>query len=128
MESSRDYEVLLLSASPDVHAAHMNALRRRGATVRVAAEPSQALQQLRQPPSLVFVDLVYGPCLNTEVVRLLNRARRDTMVVALHEGRLDAFGELVEDLSVDGFCRLGDWHPVAARAVPSHAGCPANVH
>lgn len=120
MSPSRSCEVLLLSAAPSLHAEHMNALRGRGTSVRIAARPREALRLLRSLPGLVLVDLVYGPCLNPEIVRILNRARGETMVVALHEGRLDAFSEEVEDLSVDGFCRLGDWQRGAVRQ-PAYA-------
>ena len=113
MRPARPYEVLLLSAVPPFHATRLRSLRGHGAVVRVAARPSDALRMLRRPPTLVLVDLVYGPALNPQVVRALNRARGGTMVVALHEGRLDAYRDQVEHLSVDGFCRLGDWHPVA---------------
>jgi len=75
MRRSRSWEVLLLSAAPELHAAHMNSLRCRGATVHVAGRPAQASKMLRRAPSLVLVDLVYGPGLNPELVRMLNRAR-----------------------------------------------------
>ncbi len=113
MKPVRPYEVLLLSAAPGLHASHLRSLRSHGAVVRVAARPGAALQMLRRSPTLVLVDLVYGPALNPQVVRALNRARGGTMVVALHEGRLDAYRDQVEHLTVDGFCRLGDWHPGA---------------
>ena len=114
MRISPRHEVLLLSASPGSHAATVGALRRGGAVVRLAARPGHALQLLRRGPSVVLVDLVFGPGLNPRVVRTLNRLRGSTLVVALHAGSLEEFRPEVEHLSVDGFCRLGDWNPAVA--------------
>ena len=75
-------------------------------TVRVASRPEQALELLRNQPNLVLVDLVHGPGLDPDVVRELNRAPRAARVVALHEGVIDAYLDQVEDLTVDGFCRI----------------------
>jgi hypothetical protein len=96
----------------------VRSLRGHGATVSVARRPTEAMRMLRRAPTLVLVDLVYGPGLDRRVVRALNRARRETLVVALHDGRLDTFTDQVEHLSVDGFCRLGDWQPRGGPPTP----------
>jgi len=122
------HEVLLLSASPESHAATVDSLRRRGAVVRVAARPGHALRLLRRGPSVVLVDLVFGPGLNPRVVSALNRQRGATLVVALHAGSLEEFRPEVEHLSVDGFCRLGDWDPTVADPVLYPHRISAAVH
>jgi CheY-like chemotaxis protein len=120
--------ILLLSAAPDAHEVTVDALRRHGATVRVAREPGRALELLRSRPTLVLVDLVHGPAIDRRVVSRLNGSRGSTMVVALHEGRLDLFQEAVADLSVDGFCRSGDWRPLTGITSPPGALSSTMVH
>jgi hypothetical protein len=73
----------------------------------VASRPDRALELLQRRPSLVLVDLIHGPGLDSSVVEALNQPPRVSRVVALHEGRIDAFFDEVEHLAVDGFCRLG---------------------
>ena len=102
--STRD--ALLLSASPGECVPHLGVLRGQGTTVHVASRPDRALKLLRSRPNLVLVDLVHGPGLSPSVVRALNREPRAARVVALHNGRIDAYLDQVEHLRVDGFCRL----------------------
>ncbi len=115
-------DVLLLSESPMQHRDGLLALRRRGLQVRVASGTRQALRRLQQAPAMVLVDLSSSSALDGEVVARLNRMRGPTMVLALHEGRLgDGLGEMA-NLSVDGFCRAHDWHPLERIApVPGQA-------
>ena len=120
--------ILLLSAVPGAHELTVDALRRHGATVRVAHEPRRALELLRSRPTLVLVDLVHGPAIDRRVVSRLNGSRGSTMVVALHEGRLDLFQEAVADLSVDAFCRSGDWRPLTDITSPPGALSSTTVH
>ena len=122
MKPSNDVrEVLLLSVLPDRCVARLDSLRSPGITVRAARRPGRALVLLRRRPGLVFVDLVHGPGLDPRVVSVLNREPRAARVVALHEGRLDAFHDQAEHLTVDGFCRLADH---AEAPPPAHRGPP----
>lgn len=98
--------VLLLSVLPDECAHRLDQLRGQGMTVRVASRPDHALELLRNGPNLVLVDLVHGPGLDPAVVRALNREPRAARVVALHEGVIDTYLDQVEELTVDGFCRI----------------------
>ena len=120
--------ILLLSAQPGAHELTVDALRRHGATVLVAQEPRRALALLRSRPTLVLVDLVHGPAIDRRVVTRLNGSRGSTLVVALHEGRLDLFQDAVGDLSVDGFCRSGDWRPLTDISSPPGALSLTTVH
>jgi len=99
-------DALLLSVLPGGCAPHLDMLRARGMTVRVASHPDDALALLRRGPNLVLVDLVHGPGLNASVVMELNRPPRPARVVALHDGCLDSYLDQVEHLAVDGFSRL----------------------
>ena len=103
-----DFEVLFLSALPPEFDPDVRTLRGQGLIVRVASRPAQALACVRRRPRLVFVDLVHGPGLDPRVVKALNRFRRTTRVVALHQGRIDSHLDQVEHLRVDGFCRLSE--------------------
>ena len=97
---------LLLSVLPDECAPRLEELKSHGMIVRVASGPGRALELLEHRPNLVLVDLVHGPGLDPSVVRALNRTPRAARVIALHEGSLDAYLDQVEDLEVDGFCRI----------------------
>ena len=99
-------EVLFLSALPGESAPHLARLQELGMSVQVASRPDRALELLERRPSLVLVDLIHGPGLDSSVVEALNQPPRVSRVVAVHEGRLDAFFDQVEHLAVDGFCRL----------------------
>lgn len=118
MRSPAMREVVLLSASPEVHRKQIEGLRRQGTRVRAAAAPQQALDLLRSAPPLVLVDLIHGPGVSAEVVETLNHARGVKRVIVLHQGVLDRFQEEVADLVVDGFFRDGDW---AGLTADSHA-------
>lgn len=119
--------VLLLTSHQHRHRDALVALRRRGQRVRVAIAPQHALRLLDQAPEVVLVDITARDWLSAGLVRRLNRARRASLVLMLHDGSLDdATGE-ISRLSVDGFCRAGDWRPVAGiSAVP--ASRPALVN
>ena len=75
--------------------------------------------ELLRNPSIVLVDLVHGAALDRDAVDAINRRPGHTMVVGLHDGDLGDVRE-VSDLNVDGFCRAGDWKPIAD-ATPAHA-------
>jgi len=117
------YRVLLLSRAPEAHVAVVDSFRRAGAEVVVASEPSRALALLRRRPELALVDLAHRGCLNTAVVRALNQERGSTLVVALHEGRLEDMAEDAHHLSVHGFCRSSDLihlpHAATGAALPA---------
>lgn len=109
-------EVLLLSRAPEAHQEFLRALTERGIPVAIVRDPRQALHDLRRTPVVVLVDLVHGAGLDRSSVARLNRERGRSLVVALHQGALDdALDELAE-LSVDGFCRAGNWQPIAGLA------------
>jgi len=109
-------EVLLLSRLPEAHEEFLRALTTRGIPVAVVRDPRNALRALRRTPVVVLVDLVHGAGLDRISVERLNRDRGHSLVVALHQGALgNALGELA-DLSVDGFCRAGNWQPIAGLA------------
>jgi hypothetical protein len=99
--------VLLLSARPEAHRILMDSLCHRGVDVRVPRRPDRALPLLRDEPSLVLVDLVYGAALTPSLVALLNRRHGGTHVVALHRGNWGR-EPLSAELSVDGFCPASD--------------------
>jgi DNA-binding NarL/FixJ family response regulator len=99
-------EVLFLSELPGEVAPQMASLRGRGMSVQVASHPDRALELLRRRPHLVVVDLIHGPALDPLVVEALNQEPRASRVVALHEGSIEAYIDQVEDLTVDGFCRI----------------------
>lgn len=40
-------------------------------------------------------------------------------MVVVHEGDLGRFAEELEDLVVDGFCRMGEWSPIVDLASQS---------
>jgi DNA-binding response OmpR family regulator len=117
MESIRE-GILLLSARPEAHEALMSALSRTGVNVRVARHPDRALELLRRPPTLVLVDLEYRQAVDHRVVATLNEQHGGTVVLALHEGHLDAETAATADLAVDGYCRADAGRPV----IHAHAG------
>ena len=98
--------VLFLSALPGEIATQMDSLRERGMSVQAASRPELALELVRRRPHLVLVDLIHGPGLDRAVVEALNQEPRASRVVVLHEGSIEAYLDQVEDLTVDGFCRI----------------------
>ena len=109
-------EVLLLSRLPEAHEELLRALTTRGIPVAVVRDPTRVLSALRRTPVVVLVDLVHGAGLDRASVARLNRDRGQSLVVALHQGAFgDALGELA-NLSVDGYCRAGNWRPIAGLA------------
>lgn len=109
-------EVLLITALPEAHDLMVSSLRRRGIEVSIAHGGSAALRRLGRGPSVVLVDLVHGAGLDRTAVSRINRARGRSLIVALHAGGFGQFQGAVEDLSVDGFCPVEDWHPIAGLA------------
>ncbi len=108
VKSSPRFRVLLMSRAPRVHLEVVHSLRRADAEVRIATGPARALALLRHAPELVLVDLAHGAGLNTTVVRMLNRPRGATLVLAMHEGNLEHAEPAVSQLCVDGYCRPSD--------------------
>ena len=115
-------EVLLFSALPEAHEEFMHALTRLGIPVAVARNPLRAMRGLRRAPVVVLVDLVHGAGLSRAAVQRLNRERGRSLVVALHQGGFGAFHDELANLNVDGFCRAGNWRPIAGLAA---GGTPA---
>lgn len=111
MDSIRE-GILLLSARPEAHASLMSALSRTGVHVRVARHPDRALELLRQPPTLVLVDLEHRQAVDHRVVATLNEQHGGTVVLALHDGRFAAEDDATADLAVDGYCRADAGQPV----------------
>jgi DNA-binding response OmpR family regulator len=121
-------EVLLLSRLPEAHEELLRALTTRGIPVSVVRDPRRALRALRRTPVVVLVDLVHGAGLDRISVARLNRDRGHSLVVALHQGAFgDDLGELA-DLSVDGYCRAGNWQPIAGLAGRPASHAPQLVH
>ncbi len=114
--SSPSLEVLLLSTLPEAHVEMLHGLATRGIPVAVPRNPRRALRRLRRAPVVVLVDLVHGTGLDQAAVTHLNRARGRSLVVALHQGGFGAFHKELAHLNVDGFCRAGNWQPIAGLA------------
>jgi DNA-binding response OmpR family regulator len=118
--------ILLLSARPEAHESLMSALSRTGVNVRVARHPDRALELLRRPPTLVLVDLQSRQAVDHRVVATLNERHGGTVVLALHEGQLDAEHAATADLAVDGYCRADAARPVIhAQAGKIRSGAPS---
>lgn len=117
--------VALLSSCPQAHAGLVERLRTSGCKVRVrdGAEP-QAL--LRWHPSVILVDLVHGAGLSRESVAALNERPGTSLVVGLHEGRLEDSPHEATGLRVEGFCTTGDWRPLLG-VLPESGGERASV-
>jgi hypothetical protein len=111
--------VLLLSVVPEAHVMLMQALRSRGIPVQVARSGKQAVRKLKNRPVLILVDLVYGPALERNSIARVNESRGTSTVLGVHEGDLGRFAEELEDLVVDGFCRMGEWSPIVDLAAQS---------
>jgi DNA-binding NtrC family response regulator len=111
--------VLILSVVPEAHVMLMQALRSRGIPVQVARSGRQAVRKLKNQPVLVLVDLVYGPGLDRDSIIQVNNSRGSSTLLGVHEGDLGRFAEELEDLVVDGFCRMGEWSPIVDLAAQS---------
>ena len=114
MPRSHGFHVLLISRAPEMHRDAMRSLRRQGNRVAAARRASHALALLRHRPELVLVDLALGASLTPSLVRALNRKRGSSLVVALHDGRLEALEGPSSHLAVHGFCHVGDLAPGAS--------------
>lgn len=116
--SVRHYDVLLLSAAPEMFAPMLDSLASQGIPAVAACCPEDASRLLARAPHTVLVDLVHGPGLDETAIHAINRRSGRTMVVALHAGELGPFVGALWDLNIDGFCRFDDWRPIA-EATPS---------
>ena len=113
MPRSSAFHVLLISRAPEVHREAMRSFRRQGNHVAAARRASHALALLRHRPELVLVDLAMGASLTPSLVRALNK-RGSSIVVALHDGRLEDLDGASTHLAVHGFCHVGDLGPGAS--------------
>ena len=113
-------EILLLSVLPEAHREMVHAMRSSGITVR-APHHRAPRRAFGGRPDLILVDLVHGTGLTREMVAALNRRSGRAMVVALHEGVLEARRDEVSELVVEGYCRCTDWRPLL-RAFAGHQG------
>lgn len=113
MPRSPGLHVLLISRAPEMHRDAIQSFRRQGNQVASARRASHALALLRHRPELVLVDLALGASLTPTLVRALNK-RGSTLVVALHDGRLERLDGPSSHLSVHGFCHVGDFGPGAS--------------
>ena len=111
--------VLLLSVAPEAHVLLTQALRARGIPVHLARSGKQAASKLRHRPALILVDLVHGPGLDRVSIVHMNNSRGMSALLGVHEGDLGRFAEELEDLVVDGFCRMGEWSPIVDLAAQS---------
>lgn len=109
MPRSHGFHVLLISRAPQVHREAIRSFRRQGNQVAAASRASHALALLRHRPELVLVDLAMGASLTPSLVRALNE--RGSLVVALHDGRLEGLDGPSSNLAVHGFCHVGDLTP-----------------
>ena len=123
MTPGRGCQILLLTSRPEAHRPTLRALRRLGVRARAASDPVRTLRALGSAPGVVLVDLVNGSGLDPFAISALNRRAGRTVVLALHAGGFGLYHEAVADLSVDGFCRVGDWGPVVGATVghPTYA-------
>jgi len=121
-------EVLLITALPEAHDLMVSSLRRRGILVSVAHGGTAAIRRLGRGPSVVLVDLVHGAGLDRSAVSKINRSRGRSLIVALHAGGFGHFHGAVEELSVDGFCPVEDWHPIAGLAWSAMSPHSAQPH
>ena len=109
-------EVLLITALPEAHDFMVSSLRRRGIQVSVARGGDAVLHRLGRGPAVVLIDLVHGAGLDRTVVSRINRRRGGSLILALHSGGFGQFHGPIEELSVDGFCPVEDWQPIAGLA------------
>jgi len=112
LTSAPPNDVLFLSRRPAAHAVFVFAMRERGLTVRVAADPVWLLDRApAAPPALVFLDLVHPVRLASGVRAALEAMAGPTLVLALHDGRLDHLRGEITRVRFDGFCSARDWLP-----------------
>jgi len=95
--SLRRYDVLLLSAAPQMYAPLLDSLTSSGIRATAACSPQDAFRLVERSPQTVLVDLVHGAGLDLATVEAINRRRGRTMVLALHDGRFT-----IDGLSTDG--------------------------
>ena len=117
--NTRRCQVLLLSAIPQAHDGLLHSLAEHGITA-YAVTAQDAEGWLRREPEIVLVDLVHGAGVDSESIEAINRHRGRALVLALHAGEFGAFQEEVAGLNVDGFCRAGDWRPIAEATPQQH--------
>lgn len=110
--SMRQYDVLLLSAAPQMYASMLDSLASIGIPATAACSPQDASRLIERCPQTVLIDLVNGAGLDPATIAAINRRRGHTVVLALHAGEFGAFTETLWDLNVDGFCRYDDWGPI----------------
>lgn len=111
--------VLLLSVLPEAHVMLFQALKNRGIPVSIARSGRLAQRKLRMRPVLVVVDLVYGPALDRLSIARMNATRGTTTVLGIHDGDLGRFADELDELVIDGFCRVGEWFPIVELAAES---------
>jgi len=119
--NGRRYDVLLLSAAPEMYAPLLESLASSGIPATAACSPQDASRLIERSPQTVLVDLVHGAGLDPATVAAINRRRGRTMVLALHAGEFGSFTEALWDLNVDGFCRFDDWRPIVRVTPPAHS-------
>lgn len=109
--------VLLLSAHPEMHTGLLNSLEARGIPALAACSLQDAARLIDDRPMTMLIDLVHGPGLDRRTVEKINH-RRSGLVLGLHDGEIhDCHGPHM-DLSVNGFCFIGDWGAIASTTPP----------
>ena len=120
MNNIRRCQVLLLSAIPQAHDGLLHSLAQCGITAYAVCGAREAEGWLSREPEIVLVDLVHGSGVDSESIETINRRRGRALVLALHAGEFGDFQEEVAGLNVDGFCRAGDWRPIAEATPQQH--------
>lgn len=110
MSRSPGLHVLLISRAPQMHRETIRSFRSQGNHVAATSRASHALALLRHRPELILVDLALGAGLTRPLVRALNR-RGSSLVVALHDGRLEGLDDASSRLTVHGYCHVADLGP-----------------
>ena len=118
--NTRRCQVLLLSAIPQAHDGLLHSLAQCGITAYAISGTQEAEGWLRRRPEIVLVDLVHGTGVPPDTIETINRHRGRALVLALHAGGFGDFQEEVAGLNVDGFCRSGDWRPIAEATPQQH--------
>lgn len=116
----RRCQVLLLSATPQAHDGLLHSLAQCGITAYAVNGGQEAEGWLSREPEIVLVDLVHGTGVDPESIEVINRHRGRALVLALHAGGFGDFLDEVAELNVDGFCRAGDWRPIAEATPQQH--------
>ncbi len=128
MTRHAEVDVLLLSNAPDRHAAFLRSLRARGLMVCTISDSRGVSSRLAPAPRLVLVDLAHPIALTHVQVRALNAARGPSLLVALHEGALEADPTPLSQLSLDGYCHARGWESVAQVAMSAASRANATLH